>query len=277
MADGEITWSGLTLGGDTEYEVTEIEGWEDLSDISDRSEQRTRGHGDHAGDLFARSRIVTVTGKIVNTTSRDALVRALRSATPVSSVVADLTVDLFGEALTAGARILRRSVKVAPLYVVGEVPFALQWKCPDPLRYGLAQSATTGLPTSGGGLAYPLTYPLDYGATGDPGQVVLSNPGTANAPIVFKVTGSLPSGFEISAAGQRLRYPVDVPAGQTVTIDTGAGTVVVEGTADRRANLAYADWLQVPAGSSLTVQFTSLGGVFDAAATLTATMRPAYW
>lgn len=277
MSDTQITWGGLTLGGDTDYPINEITGWEDLSDISDLSSDRARGHGEHVGDLYSRSRIVTVEGEIVDGDNRDLLVRALRAATPVSSTVADLSVDLFGEALTAGARIVRRALKITPEYDIGNVPFALQWRCPDPLRYGAAVSASTGLPVAGGGLVYPLAYPLSYGADGTPGQLTLSNPGTADAPITFVVSGPLPGGFELSAGGMRLTYPVTVPDGQPVTIDTGTGSVTVEsGTADRRGNLTVADWMHVPAGGELTVQFTSLG-TFDAGALLEATTRPAYW
>jgi hypothetical protein len=54
--------------------------------------------------------------------------------------------------------------------------FALQWKCPDPLRYGVAQApVSTGSAHVGGGLVYPLVYPLTYGTAGTPGQVTLTN------------------------------------------------------------------------------------------------------
>jgi hypothetical protein len=280
VADGEVTWRGLTLGGDvSDFEITEITGWEDLGDVEDYSQPRARGHGEHPGDLYSRARIVSVTGEVVDSLRRDALAAELRAATGLDSEIRDLSVDLFGLVLTAGARLLRRSVTIVPSYVVGGVPFALQWRCPDPLRYGYPQpSQSVGLPTSGGGLAYPLAYDLDYGAAGEDGSLTLTNPGTAPAPIVMEVRGPLEQGFEVSAAGQRLRYPVPVPAGQVITIDTGAGTVLVEGTADRRANLTIADWFQVPALSSLMVQFTSLGGAYDPGAALTVpAFRAAYW
>ncbi len=268
MADTEVTWNGITLGGDTGYIVQEITGWEDLPDISSYDEPRTRGHGDHVGDQFARSRIVTVTGKIADVSSRDDMARALQSVTLVSSVVSDLSVDLLGQSLTAGARIVRRSVGVGMNYSVGEIPFALQWKCPDPLRYGDLLSDSTGLPSTSGGLVFPVAFPADFGTPGDLGLLELGNTGTANAPILFAVTGPLPGGFELSGGGGRIAYPVEVPAGQVVTIDTGTGAVLVEGTSDRRASLT--------AAGSLTVQFTGLG-LYDPEAAVTATWRPAFW
>lgn len=277
MADTEIMWAGLTLGGDTAYRVNEISGWEDLADINDLSDARTRGHGDHVGDLFSRSRVVNVSGEIVDTVNRNSLVRALQAASQVTSIQRPLTIDLLGLQLTAQARVVARSVKITAAYDVGDVPFALQWRCPDPLRYGPVQTASTGLPTGGGGLAYPLAYPMDYGTAGTTGRLTLTNAGTANAPILFAVTGPLPGGFEISAAGLRLTYPVDVPAGQVIELDTARGTVMVEGTASRRANLTVADWFTIPAGSSLSVQFTPLSASYSAAARLTATWQGAYW
>lgn len=280
MADTQVTWRGLTFGTDRgvgDYHVEEINGWDDLPEITSYDQARARGHGDHMGDQFARARIVTVSGNISSLRARDSLALALMNASPVGSALEDLTVQTFGRVLTAGARLVRRSLPVGDLYAAGYIPFALQFRCPDPLRYGTPVVAGTPLPSSGGGLTYPLTYPLTYGAAGDSGQLTVSNPGTAPASITFTATGPLPGGFELSAGGMRLTYPVAVPDGQPVTIDTGTGSVTVEGgTADRRGNLTVADWMQVPPGGSLTVQFTSLGA-YDADALLSATVRPAYW
>jgi hypothetical protein len=277
LSDTEVVWRDLTLGGDGPYVIQSITGWDDLPDITSLDEPRARGHGDHMGSLYSRARIVTVEGKVADLEARDALLRALDASSPVESTPRSLTVDLFGRRLTAGARIVRRTVGVGLNYSVGEVPFAIQWRCPDPLRYGPTRQVTTGLPTGGTGLAYPLAYPLDYGTVGDAGQVTLDNEGTADAPIRFTVSGGLPNGFEISAAGARLTYPYAVPAGQSITVDTADGTVLADGTADRRGNLTWADWLTIPPGRSLTVQFTSLGGEFDPGAQLAAEWAPTYW
>jgi hypothetical protein len=277
VADTEVTWRGLTLGGDSDYIVNDISGWEDMPELLSYSEGRARGHGEHVGDLYARGRTVTVSGKIADVSSRNELARALQAVTVVSSDVEDLNVDTLGILLTAGARVVQRALPLGMNYSVGEIPFAIQWRCPDPLRYGPDQYTSTGLAVSGGGLTYPLAYPLSYGVSGSPGRMTLINDGTADAPIRFGVTGPLLGGFELSSEGRRLTYLAAVPAGQIVEIDTGTGKVVVEDTADRRTNLIYADWLVVPAGGSLTVQFTSLNGVYDAAALAVAGWRSASW
>jgi hypothetical protein len=276
VADTQVTWHGLTLGAG-DYHVEAITGWDELADLKDLSQPRARSHGDHVGDLFSQARIVTATGSIASPTARDALAQAVLAASPVSSAVEDLTIETFGQQLTAGARLIRRSLPVGDDYPAGKVPFALQWRCPDPLRYGPSRFDSTGLPTAGGGLTYPLVYPIDYGVAGDAGSITLTNEGTADATIQFTVTGSLPAGFEISSLGQRITYPLAVPAGQVITVDTATGSVLVEGTSDRRADLTSADWLVIPPGTSLRVQFTSLGGAYDPAATLAARWRPAYW
>lgn len=287
MADTEITWRGLTLGGDSPYIVQSVTGWDDAPDATDMSIPRVRARGDHVGDLYPQARIVTVTGKIADVAQRDALAQALRRVTTIRSDLYDLTIETLGQALTSQARVLRRSLIVADGYAVGEVPFSVQFRCPDPLRYGPATSLSTNLPVAGGGLAFPLfsaSY-LDWGAPGTTGQITLVNDGDAEASILFEVNGGtssgLAAGFEVSADGQRITYPTAVPAGQPITIDTSTGTVLVEGTSDRRGDLTNADWMQVPAADpetgepgTLIVQFTSLGG-YDAGAELTATWKAA--
>lgn len=282
MQPTSVVWRDLTFatGTDAAYRITGIEGWEGRPSPRYDKQSRTRSHGAHSSPVWADERIVTIEGRCWSEAERDSLFDALDRRFSLDGGEEPLTVSVAARTLTAAAQVLRYDPVIGGGdWGIGRFGWVAQWRCPDPLRYGPVQpTVSTGLPTSGGGLAYPLTYPLSYGSAGTPGQIVLTNSGTAPAPIVFTVTGSLPQGFELSAGGKRLVYPVAVPAGQVLTIDTAAGTVVAEGTADRRGNLTVADWMQVPPGSSLTVQFTSLGGTYDAAATLSvAEPRSAYW
>jgi hypothetical protein len=280
-----VTWRGLTIGAGTRYRMRTLEGWEELPPSRYDKQPRVTAHGAHPSPVYADERIVGVEGYCWTGDDRDALLAALRAYFTYEDDAETLTVDVAGRALTAGAQIITAAPKLLRgEWGVGRFGWLLQWRCPDPMRYGPPQSLSTQLPLPGGGLAYPLAYPLDYGAASISGRITLVNPGTADAPILFTVTGPHDVGFEISAAGKRLTYTAPVPAGQTITLDTATGEVLAEGTASRRGNLAVADWMQIPRADpatgtpgALTVQYTSLGGVRDPAAVLAATVSEAHW
>lgn len=280
-----VQWRDLALGSAPGDRIVSIEGWEGgLPPTRYDKTNRARAHGSHPSPVWSDERTVTVTGTSSAPGQRDALLIAMQNSMALAEDEEPLAITLAGRTLTASAQLLR----FAPAVAHGTWNFDLlgwvaMWRCTDPLRYGPTQTASTGLPTSGGGLTYPLAYPLTYGAPGNPGQMTLSNAGNADAPIVFTVSGGastgLAGGFELSAAGQRITYPTGIAAGETVTIDTAQGTVLSQGTGDRRGQLTNADWLTVPTardGGTLTVQFVSLGGS-DAAANVTAQWGDTWW
>lgn len=281
MIRPDITWRGLTLGGDGPYRIQTIDGWEDLPGGRSSDVARSRSHGAHPGIFLASSRVVTVKGILSDPDNAGGAVLALQEKTPLLSEQLDeLTITSFGRSLTAFARVERRSIPQDIGYGFGTHEWVVQWTAPDPLRYGPVQTAvSTGLPTSAGGLVYPIVYPLTYGTSGNPGLVTLTNTGTAAVGFDAVVTGSLPLGFQVSSTdGQRLRYEAPVGAGETLYLSTSEGTLLAEGTADRRSNLTVTDWIQVPALSSVTLLFASLGGTYDPAATLTIPgFRSASW
>lgn len=282
-------WRDLAFGAGTGYRIRSVEGWEELPPSRYDNKPRTQGHGAHPSKVWGGERIVTVEGWCWTAADRDAQLQAWQRRMTFDGGEEVLTLTVAGRTLTAWAQLLTaRPMLVRGEWGVGRFGWLLQWRCPDPRRYGPSRTVGTGLPTSGGGLVLPMFsgtpgVGLDFGTLGSPGQVTVSNAGTAPASLLLAVRGALPSGYEISAAGQALTYPVQVPSGQVIALDTGAGTVLVEGTASRRGNLTRADWIQVPPAdpngtpTQLTLQFTSLGGAYDAAARLEATVTDTYW
>lgn len=280
MEPTSVLWRGLPMGAGTRYRIRSLEGWEARPPARYSKVPRTGGHGTHRSRVLSDERIVTVEGWCWSSVERDQLLADLQAA--AGYVDGDdtnpLAVTVAGRALTAGGQLIEaRQMLIRGEWGIGRFGWLLQWRCPDPLRYGPARALSTELPNPGGGLTYPLTYPLDYGAAGTSGSITLTNPGSADAPIVLAARGGHEQGFEVSAAGRRLTYGAPVPAGQVIELDTARGTVLVEGTASRRSNLVRADWLMVPARSSLTVQYTTLGGARDPGALLTATWSETHW
>lgn len=278
-------WTGYEgdewVDGDVVWHIERSTGWHTSAAPRLAGAPRSRGHGWHDGISYRDARRVALYGWLF---ARNAA--ALEDAMESFAAICADGEDLQQVQVVTGSRTRTAMVRLADEPLVQptgrwNAAVTLPLLAPDPRKYGAPSAAlSTGLPTAGTGLAYPLAYPLDYGALGATGQVTLVNPGTAPAPIDFRVTGELPSGFEISAAetGQRLVYVERVPTGQTLHGHTGRGTLRAEGTSERRGNLTVADWMLVPARGQLTLQFTSLGGAFDAAAGLTVPEpRAAFW
>jgi hypothetical protein len=162
-----------------------------------------------------------------------------------------------------------------------EVHFAVDLLAWDPVRYGDPATASTGLPSDGGGLEYPLGDPdgaLSYGANGALGRVALANDGTADTWPVFTVTGTLDEGFYIQCldTGDVLRYDRVVPAGSTVSIDSATGEVLVDGVSDASNYLTRADFFSIPAKGSREVQFNPIS-TSSGTPTMTVKYRSGWW
>ena len=161
--------------------------------------------------------------------------------------------------------------------------FAIDMLAPDPLRYGPDVPESIGLPTSGGGIVYPVTYPIGYGAAGYPGQITVSNPGTAGTYSLLEITGGLAGGFELTevTTGQVIRFERPIPAGSTVYLNPRTGRASIDGQSDVSGYLTRSEWWSVPAASggipgSRVVQFNAIGAA-TGTPTLTARTAPAYW
>lgn len=156
-----------------------------------------------------------------------------------------------------------------------------QFVADDPVKYGPARVLSTGLPTSGGGLEYPLGSPsgdLYYGALGNLGRVVLTNSGTAETWPSFEITGGLTDGFfaQCLETGDVLRYERVVPAGTSVTLDSRTGEVLVDGVSDGSTYLVRDEWFSVPPGGTCTVQFNAIGAA-SGSPQLSATVADGFW
>ena len=284
-----VQWRGLTLASDqsSPFGIRNLAGWDELPDARVDAPPRPQGHGRFDTAVWADERVVTLSGQIVSQ-DRDALLRELASVMTWAAhggTAEDLVVTRAGRTLTAGARLTAFKTPTDLDWSVGRVPFAIEWRCRDPLRYGDPVSVQTGFPVLRGGLEYDLytdgstdTGVLEFGEASTSGRVVLSNPGTADVWPVFQVDGEVdPSGFDIAVVGteQRIRFAGPVSAGSVLVIDAGAGTAVIDGSADRGGLLAYRDWFSVRAGESLEIAFIPLG--VDLGGHINYNKHPGFW
>lgn len=143
----------------------------------------------------------------------------------------------------------------------------------DPRWLGIAvQSATTtvgGPSTDGldwnvspGGLDWNVSPGgLDWGAGGSSGVLALANAGTFTTWPVYTITGPITNpSFTDPSTGDVVAYTGFIDVGQTLVIDSSpfSRSVRLNGI-DRFGLLASAQWIEIPAGGQVNVQFGGSG------------------
>lgn len=286
-----VQWRGLVLSSDraaSPFGVRTLAGWDERPDVRLTSIARPAAHGRLSGSALADERIVTLAGQIVSP-DRDALLWELDAAMYLAEPGAPseiLTVTRAGRTLYADAQLTAFRTPTDGEWASGKVPYAIEWRCADPLRYGDPIAPSTGFPTSVGGLRYDLYTDgaggdlgfLDYGEASASGVVTLSNPGTAAVPVLLQITGPIPSqGFDVIqvGSGKRLTFEDPVGSGSVLVMDGATGAAVIDGNADRAGQLTWRDWPVVPPRSSIQLLFSPRGPRSDA--TMTAVFRPGWW
>lgn len=262
-----------------DWGLEKLDGWYESSDLSTPGERRSNAHGRFAQPGFADGKSIIVEG-FVRSSNRTFLTDAMET---ISATLADGTfgkLEVFDEDEGYRWAMVQRSGRPQYTFLNSRiVRFQLQFLAPDAYRYGQTSTATVGFAaSSGSGAVFP-AFPdgvMDFGPLPDFGIVSIQNPGTADASPVFSVAGPTP-GFVITdvRTGKRNTFMSLVPDGQTLTVDTSDGSVLLEGVADRSGDALVEAWPVVPARSVSEFLFEPLGGATSAL--LTASVVATYF
>jgi hypothetical protein len=287
-SDYQWEFDGFLMGAGTAYHYASSNGFLDMAGVRANYTNRARSHGSFTEPQFAEGAVydLAVTSVAADAATLAATVAALQGATYPQQSTRPLWFQLPGHPLLMmNVQCLRRSIPVDKLLMLGlVVKAALQFYAPDPLKYGPPVTVSTATTYTSGGLPFPMSFPLAFGAPAI-GRVTTSNPGSAPVSPVFTVTGPVDAaGFQISSIedGVVLVFNGSLGSGDSLVIDTRTGAVILNGSADRRALLAYTGvWPAIPAAVGgtpgvRTFQF-SLPGAWSALASMSVQYSPAYW
>lgn len=279
-----VVVDGMTFGNVDDTLVgwvyTSIDGWYDGAGVRASFTPRTFDHGSFDSPVYRDVRTVTLTGVYMGSSYTDAVAQSLLLAALLGDGTPGvITVDGISSTVRLSGQ--------PSMTWIGDAAFNYQvsFTAVDPKKYGPVHNATAiTMPTTGGGLIYPLYVTLSvlsYGTVPVPQIALLTNSGTADTSVQMVVASggaAITGGFQITetVTGSVLQYSDDLPAGSSVAFDTGAGSVILNAQANRRGSLTIAQWWQIPAGATRSVIFTGLGGT-SVTATLTASFLPAYW
>jgi len=275
-----LTVGGLTFTSDpvSGWGLSELEGWFAGAPLKTETRERSQADGGFGVAKFYRSsRVVTVTGYL----TADATVTATAMRYAVAAMQSDglpgsFVVDEDGFVLTMSVTMVGTPEIVLITDTV--YSYTLQFVASDPLKYGPELVVSTGLGTSGTGLAFPIEFPINFGTPGDPGRVITVNVGTAATYSVFDIQGGLSGGFELKAieTGEIVRFERAIPVVSTIRLNPRTGRASIDGQSDVSRYLTRREWWSIPAGTTRTVQFTAIGST-SGTPTLTAYTKPAYW
>lgn len=126
----------------------------------------------------------------------------------------------------------------------------------DPRIYTSTQVQGTYDPSSSGtgGLFFPLTFPLNFNVSDTAGRLTVDHEGNIATPPVFVITGPVTNPILDLDTLSRSIYTRDttLAAGDILTIDVAARSVVLNGTTSRPdlINTALTDWFYIAPGSN---------------------------
>lgn len=254
-----VTMRSYKAGYTKEYilDPTAVTGWTDGTNVKRDATPRLNAHGDFSEKGKMSARLISFSGTAVATSTTK--LQEMRDV--FTGILSDGSYDTLAVTNNSGTRYVTVGLENSVSWVQQADTFAsfkIDFYAPDPFIYGPEKVTNIGSSqaTSGGGLSYILTYPLNYRTdqslnAGD----TISNKGNAEAWPVFKITGTYTDGFTLSDNQDHyVTYDGMVTPQAPVTIDMGRG-VALQGGIDRSTLLSRREWFSVSPKEIIRPQF----------------------
>ena len=238
--------------------------------------QRARGHGATESESFLTARVMTIEGLIMAPTRSALLAAEDRLSAAVSLAPFQMVVSDEDRTWNCTAR---RQGEVIPTPVTDVITsYSILISAKDPRKYGDLVSYSTALPSSSGGLVYPVTYPVTYTGVSNTGVIRIHNPGNEQAPVWARVDGPVPAGgWAVTHIGkqQSLTFAtaLELAAGEFVTVDMDRREVLAQGQSARAGYVTSRGWFSLDPGDN-DIAFSAQN--YSATAQLTVTTKPAW-
>lgn len=232
---GQVQYGEMLLGGGSSARWRNLYGWRDLPAASVADSQRPQAHGTYPGSVFGDSVTVTLDYLLRGSyEDRMAALAAIERYAPMDGVERALVIDDGDGPWMRMARVTARTVPQDHTFQVAPLACSMQFLCADPRRYSLdGKTVAVRIPSSSGGIVYPINYPLEYGTfTG--GGATAQNEGAVATPLTVTFNGPL-NEPALSATNHQswvMGFGINLAAGEALVVDTADGTALLNG-ADR--------------------------------------------
>lgn len=243
LTDYQASYGNLLIGDGTNYDITQVGGLLDLPDLRTSDQDRLRGNGQYAGDDFLEGRTIDLTLDVITTSAntKTATLTALATAFQATGVETPFVFQFPGIGdggnCQLNCRVRKRTAPMDINYYHGVTSMVVELYATDPVIYdGTLTSLSTTLPINltAGGMTFPMTFNLTFGAASYFGTMHATNYGnfpvaptiTINGPVVNPTIQNLLTGEYIT-----LNYTV--ASGETLTLNFSNHTILSGSTASR--------------------------------------------
>lgn len=256
-----IEYDGLDIS-EAPYYPSAVSGLLDSPELRSSLRPRLTRDGLHLGTTYLGGRTVALTLDVIGWTEAEhsSALATLTRALQVGEGLAPLRFQIPGVAegrlARVNAMVSRYAAPVAHEHYAWTSTMAVEFISPDPRIYS-DELVSVAVPsyTASGGLTFPITFPLTFGAGGDIGIANLVNDGNRSAPFVVEILGPCLNPTIIHLGqGRTMALDGALLSGQVLTLDTDARTVTVDGVT-RYNLLSSAQWFDLEPGSN-EVRFT---------------------
>jgi hypothetical protein len=250
----QMQWAGLTIGGDSPYQLVEVSGVQDSPDVRTSDADRARASGEWAGNDLVSGRTITATVEVV--ASDEPTIAAFKSAMTVATgPERPLTLQFPGVAggdqVTVGARVRRLSLPVNRRYQFGHATATVQWRATDPRIYSIDVQEQTVAVFGGqdNGVEFDMVFDAEFGGVVPRGAVPANNDGNFPAPWSVTFDGPVTNPrIENQQTGQRLEFIGTVPGGSRLVVGSMNRTVQLDGASRYQWLKTRSQWFDLEPG-----------------------------
>lgn len=261
--DWGFEYRGFAFGGTSDFLIAPgVTGLADNPDVATSDRRRLRRHGLHPGDdwLLGREIIIPVEITADDTTTWESNLSAIKQAMNVDPDAGEDALVFQVPGVAGGGKRLvyaRPRGYTVPVdlnyyYEIPIVTLRFETTSPDILD-STATTVTSPILTGGSsGASWSFTWPLTWGTLFTT-SFFTTNTGTRAAEWTATIPGPVTNPYLTHVGqGRTLEFTIDIPAGNTLTVDSATRTVLLDGSANRYSTLTGTWWTLTPGSNELS-------------------------
>lgn len=275
LANYQFQFGSFVFGGSgSPYQILDVDGLESLPAIRNQDDYKGANDGMFSGRDYLSARDLTFTMNVFADSVETAHQNWALFKTALNYQQQGTTALRFQTSPTDSQKVIYtrvrgRKASIDPEFTFGYIRAQITMFAPDPRYYDDVTQSLTLTSSLAVGRTYNRTYNLVYGGGSQTSIGTVTNSGWATTSPVITITGPAtnPTIGSVTQSAY-LTLNATLTATDTLVIDLGNKTVLLNGSSARNLIAAGSEWFDAPAGSS-TYSFSASGTTAGTSAVIT--------